>query len=253
MGDDADAVDAEEGAAAVVFVVHFVEGGLHGWLEEAGEDFAWEGSGEGFFEEVHHGAGDAFGAFEEDVADEAVADGDVDVGVGEVAAFDVAAEVEAGGVAEHVEDLAGYFGAFAFFLAVAHETDDWVFDAEEVLHVDAAHDGLLEEVDGAAVDAGTGVDEEAGAVEVREGSADGGAFDAAEGAEFDGGGGDGCAGVASADDGLGAALFDEIGGDGDGAVLFLADGFDGAVVHVDDLGGVDDFDARVVEAECLHF
>src|SRR5436853_5736033 len=77
VGDDGDAVDAEERAAAVVLVIHFVGSGLEGGLEHAGEDLAPEVGGYGLLDESAEGFGGAFRAFEKDVADEAVADGDV--------------------------------------------------------------------------------------------------------------------------------------------------------------------------------
>ena len=96
VADDADSADAEQWGSAVLGVVEALFEVVEG---SAGEECA-DLRGDGGLERLAKGDGDelggAFAGLEGDIADEAVADGDVGVAVEEVAAFDVADEVDAG-------------------------------------------------------------------------------------------------------------------------------------------------------------
>ena len=115
-------------------------------------------------------------------------------------------------------------------------------DAEHVPGEGVAHDGVLHEVGGFAVRIGTGVDEHPVFRERGHDAGDGGALNVGDGAQFDERGGDGGAGVTSADDGVSTSIFDQIDGAGDGAVFFLPHGIEAAVAHIDDLRCGDDFE-----------
>ena len=80
-----------------------------------------------------------------------------------------------------------------------------------------------------------------------------GAFDAWERAHLDMGGSHCGAGVTGTDDGVSFPCFDQINGAAHGGVPLPSDGIRGGVGHLDDLGGVDDFDARVFEAVFFEF
>lgn len=253
VGDDGDAVEAEEGhAAGFVGIGLFVDGFEGGFGEDA-TDFGTGGAHDFAFDHLEDGVGEGFGGFEEDIAGEAVGDDDVGGFVPEVMAFDIADEVEAGGFAQEFAGFLDEGVAFVLFGAVGHEANGGVGAAEDVAGVGGAHDGVLEEVEGLAIGIGAGVDEDPVAGERGHHGGDGGALDVGEGAEFDEGGGDGGAGVAGADDGVGSVFFDEVDGAGDGAVFFAADGVEAGVGHVDDLAGVDDFEFGAGDALGFEF
>ena len=103
---------------------------------------------------------DPLGGLESDVADETIADGDVAVAVEEVAAFDVADEVDSGKGAEQRKGVAGEGVALGVFFADGEQADARVGNLEDVLGVDVPHDGELDEVVGVGVDVGADVEQE---------------------------------------------------------------------------------------------
>jgi len=267
---DADSADAEEGGAAVLGVVEalFELGdGLAG--EECAHlrgDGGLEGLAEGYAEEF----GGAFKGLEGDVADEAVAYGDVGVAVEKVAAFDVADEVDVGDGAEEGEAVAGEGVALGVLFADGEEADAWVGDLEDVFGVHLAHDGELDEVVWVAVDVGANVEEQGrDAVDGRQDGGEGGAIDAGEHAQDHLCSSHGGAGVAGGEEaggaagaggvavggvmsvGAGEALADHLEADAHGGVALGADGLGGLVVHGDPLGCWDDEDWEMLAAEML--
>ena len=98
MGDDDHSVDAEKRAPSVRFII----GAILNCLKGA---FAKESSGDAdrilfelFFHPLRHGLGGGFAAFKDDIAGEAVAEADVELGLEKVVAFNITTEGE-GGVA----------------------------------------------------------------------------------------------------------------------------------------------------------
>jgi hypothetical protein len=241
-----EALDADEECAAVFFVVVAFHDAAEEGLE-LGDEFGRFG-GDFFLEGVEEGFGPAFDDFEGDVAGEAVGDEDVAGVLGDVAAFDVADEVDEG---VGFDEFAGFFdegGAFFFFGADVEDGDARVLDAFDGLEVKGGHDGVLVEVGGFGLGVGAGIAEHDGAGLGGEEDGDAGAIGAGEGFEHEDAGGDEGAGVAGGDDRFGLAFLGELDHADDGGVAFAADGIDGGVVHGDDLGGV--FDAEFVAGAC---
>lgn len=242
MGDDGDAVEAEQGHAAVLVGIGLFVDGFEGGLGQERADLGAGGTHELPLHHGEDGVGQGLGGFEQDIAGEAVCDDDVWGLVPEVVAFNIADEIEASGFAQ---ELAGFFDqSIAFFLlgAVRHEADSGIGAIEHVACVSRAHDGVLQEVEGLAVGVGTGVDEHPVSGEGGHHGGDSGALDVREGAQFDEGSGDGRAGVACTDDGVSATFFDEVHSAGDGAVFLFAHGIQAGITHVHDLGSVDDLE-----------
>ena len=97
---DADSADAQEGSAAVFGVVEAAFEVADGFAGEEGAYLRGDGGLEGFAKSAAEEFGCSFRRLEGYVAYEAVADGDIGVAVEEIAAFDVADEVDAGYCAE---------------------------------------------------------------------------------------------------------------------------------------------------------
>ena len=144
---------------------------------------------------------------------------------------------------EHLEDFLGEFAAFHVFLADRHQADGRVFVAEDVARINRAHDAVLHKVHRVAGRrsrrrrSGRKRCVSVGMMEAMPGRSTPG-----KRAELDRGRGDGGAGVAGADDGVGVALFHQIDRAADGGIFFPADGFDRFIRHLDDLRGVNDLD-----------
>ena len=98
--------------------------------------------------------------------------------------------------------------------------------AVDVLDVRPAHDRVLHEVFRPAVDIGPGIDEVTEAMVIGKRAEDARAVDSRQGAQLQGAGSDGGAGVAGADHGVGPSVADEIGGDVDRRFLFPSHGVD---------------------------
>ncbi len=95
VADDADAAHAEQRRAAVLGVVEALLEVVEGLAREQRADLRGDGGLERLAQQRADQFGGALAGLEGDVADEAVADRDVGVAVEEVAAFDVADEVDA--------------------------------------------------------------------------------------------------------------------------------------------------------------
>src|SRR5581483_2526855 len=109
---------------------------------------------------------------------------------------------------------------------------------------DAAHDAVLVEVLRLGEDVGPDVEHDAGALEGWHDGSDARPADALEEALEDEPAGDHRPGVAGADDAIDLALSQLLPAAGDGVVGLLAEGLDGRLLHRDDLGAVEGFDAR---------
>ena len=155
VADYESAVDAEKRRAAIFGVVEFFLEAAQGRENEERGCFGQEsGVFDGVFDELEDGAGQSFTEFEDDVADEAVADDYVNDASGYVAPFDVADEVECLGVLQQRVCREDLVVALCFFFTDVEEADAGFFDAEDVFGVYGAHDGALEEVLGFGVGVG---------------------------------------------------------------------------------------------------
>src|SRR5690348_11301532 len=94
MADDGNALDAQQRSAAVLGVVEALLEVFEGAAGEQEPDLAGDGGTQRFLQQVAHGFDQTLGNLECDVADETVADDNVDVTVIEVAPLDVADEIQ---------------------------------------------------------------------------------------------------------------------------------------------------------------
>src|SRR5262249_2995367 len=151
----------------------------------------------------------AFGDFERDVADEAVADDHVATAVVEIAAFDVADEVDRQ-LLEQREHFFRQLVALALFFADGEQADAGLRLLEDATVIDVAHDGELGEIGRFAVDVGADVDDDGGGtVRSRKDAGERRTIDTGERTEDDLGGGHACAGVAGGNEAGGFAVTDE--------------------------------------------
>jgi len=193
---------------------------------------------------MEDGGGDAFAGFQDHVADEAVADHDFHGTLKQVATLDVADEMD-GGPGEELEGVLGEGVTLGVLRADGEQADAGLLVAENFLGKDGAHHGVVEEVLGAGVDVGAGIDQDEQVCFRRHDRGNAGAADAGEGAEADGGGGDHRPGVAGGDGGVGLLVADGLDAAEDGVVFFAAEGLDGRIAHLDDGVAVVDLEAGV--------
>ena len=179
--------------------------------------------------------------FKRDVADEAVADNHVGMPGVQVAAFDVADEVQDGiafssGVAALVSSL-----PLCSSSPMESRPTRGLRGVEDDARIDLAHDRELRQHLGIAIDVGADVDDHhRGAFEGREDRRQRGAVDAGHDALHHLGGGHDGAGVAGRNEAVRDAFAHQARRDTDGRVLFGADSLRGAVLHRDLLAGVMD-------------
>ena len=82
--------------------------------------------------------GHALAGLEDDIADKAITNHHIHPALEEVVAFDIADEINVEMLAE-LECLKGQFVAFAFFGAVAEDSDAGIFVSKNLARVDATH------------------------------------------------------------------------------------------------------------------
>ncbi len=197
------------------------------------------------------GVGGGLDALEQDVAREAVRHRDVEVGLEEVVPLAVADEVEGKQpvIREQAQDAVGLLGEFAALAvlgAIAHDTHLRVGALVDVARHEGGHDGVADEVARLCVGVRARIAHEYVAVLARQGGDDARALDTRQQAQLDGARRDRRARVAGGDDRVAGAVLHEVDGDAHRRVLFLAHRHDAALLHRHHLGGVDDFDARVL-------
>ena len=180
--------------------------------------------------------GEALEELDRDVAQDRVADHHVGHVVDEVAALDVAGEVEV----RLVEQLGRALDpgvALALLLADREQRHAWTFDAQDPLREQGAHVRVLVEVLGRRVGVGADVEEDE---RPRFGDhLDGqrGPVHARQAAEPENRGSHARAGVAGRHDRVRVAALDEIHGHEDRRVALLAEGLGRVLVHADHLAG----------------
>ena len=240
------AVEAEEGGAAIAFGVDTLLESVErafgkegaGGAQGVGLKFLLEHGGEEFHERLP--------ALEHDVANETVADDDVDVFGKDMEALDRPGVIdEVADAAEHVVGLGDEGVALALFRADGHQADAGGFDAEHDAAIMAAENGVVDEVLGFRVRVGARVDEDEVPSLARTDRGEGGAGDAFHHAEAESAAGHQRAGVAAADDNAGLAVFDQFDGTNHRGVFFLLQRLKRLVVHRHHLGGVKDGQPRL--------
>ena len=245
MRDDAHALDAEQWCAAVIGVVEAAEDLRdHVLLDAARREHAED--------ELRH----RLVELEQHVADEAIADDDVERAARasrgqDVTPFDVADEVEPRTREQLVRFLHGRVPLLGF-LAVAQQSDRGLGAAEDVLGVDGAEPRELHELLGGAIDVRARVDEHDRLLERGDHRRDRGAREPVMQLEQEDGGRHLCAGVASGDEGVRLFRRVQLEAHDHGAVRLAADGGRGTVGHLDDVRCFDDADAiaRAMRTRC---
>ena len=194
----------------------------------------------------------ALGGLEDDVADEAVADSDIELAAENIMAFHVADEVHAALLQVGVGG-AGELVALVFLGADADDADSGLRAcAEDLLGVGGAHDRELREPRRVAVHVGAGIDDDGRLCDTR--GEDGryhGAVDALDAAQAEEGGGGESAGVPGGHGRLGLALLHQFHADGERVVLLAADGGGWRLVHRDHFVGIDESKRRAKLAPAL--
>ena len=183
------------------------------------------------------GFGNGFGDLEHDVADETVADDDVCLAGHHVAALDVADEIERR-FGQELERLLRQFVPLGRFFTDGKQAHAGVRVLQEVLRVDLAHDGELQEMVRFAVHIRADIQNDAGALHGRHERGDRRPLDPLKLAEHEERGGHGRAGVPRADHGDRFTALDEFIGHTDRRIFFPAEDRGGRIEHVHDLGGI---------------
>ena len=196
-----------------------------------------------------HGHREAFGRFQNNVADKTVADHDVHVVLEQVVTLDVADEIQIQLFAE-LEGFECEFVALGILRADAQDADARVFPSEHFARIDIAHDGELREVERLAFDIGAGVQQDKFIALPWNDGGDAAAVHPGNASDFERGRRENAAGVAEGNQRVGLAFADQFGGAGNGRILFFAEGMAGLVVHFHDFAGVDDSDAMVAKTAC---
>ncbi len=181
MGDDHHAIDSQQRAAAITFVGHAGRRRLESGLQQTRQGLAGQGGGELFLEHGEEGFGRSFAALEEDVAHKSVANRDVQRHVQDIAAFHVSFEIQKRHHLEQFENFLAEFTPFAFLLTIAHQPYHRAGYLVDRLGEDMTHHRMLQEMDRLAVHISPGIDQPAGAVEIRKRGKNAGTFDAGQG------------------------------------------------------------------------
>ncbi len=241
------AVEAQERSAAAGIGIGAALDGAQGVLDQQGSKDALGVFGNLVLDPTGHAFGEAFQGLEDNVADKAVADYNVNAVVEEVVALDISDKIQVGHFAEFA-GLLGQFGAFIGFGAVAQDAHAGVLVAENFAGINAAHDGEMEKVNGPAFDAGARIQQHEIVFWPRDDGGDAGPVHSRQGAQTNGAGGDNPARVAGGDKGVGQSILEQIDGAQDGAILLAPQAFHRFVLHAENFAGGDDAKAWIAGA-----
>src|SRR5437667_382423 len=122
MRDDADAIDAEKGTAAVLFIIRLVLNRSNGIPRKESADFSHPCTHELVLEPLKHRHRDRFARFQDNVANESVAYDNFNRIFKEMTAFYVANEVKRTW-SQHLEYFLGQFGALNILVAERDQAD----------------------------------------------------------------------------------------------------------------------------------
>ncbi|MBV6515684.1 MAG: hypothetical protein HPKKFMNG_01326 [Planctomycetes bacterium] len=235
MGDDHDAVDAQENGTADVAPVQgldqaarhlapaavFVQARILGVTESLARDY------------VHH----ALGHLQHHVAGLSVADDDFDVALENVMAFAVACKGNVGAAQQFVglTDQRASLTLLAAHRKQAHADLGVLGGSHNLAIEDLAHGGVLLEVGRLGIHIGADIHEYDAPADRGQVGEDARLDDAGQRAQNQRAGGDKAAGVARAHDGVSFAFSHQLAADAQRIVLLLAQCLDGMLVHVDDV------------------
>ena len=243
MGLDDNAIQAQHDRAAINFRVEPL---LERLERAAGQRAAHHPHRVGFdfvLEQAADRFADALAGFQNDVADEPVADDDVHAVVEQIKTLAVAHEIEIQ-LRAQFRGGPGEIVALGFLRAIAQHADARLGDAQDSLPINAAHDGELREVRRLGHGIGTAVEHDEILGQGRKAARDGRPLHAVEAAQFHRAGHE-RAGVARRDHGPGFSGAHQFDGAHHRGIFFLADAFQRLVVHRQHFAGMDDFRARI--------
>src|SRR6266480_7514141 len=124
--DDADAIDAEKGTAAVLFIIRLVLDRSNGIPREERADFSHPRTHELVLEPLKHRHRNRFTRFQDNVANESVAYDNFNRIFKEMTTFYVADEVKRTW-SQHLEYFPGQFGALNILVAERDQADGRIF------------------------------------------------------------------------------------------------------------------------------
>ena len=199
------------------------------------------------FQHRKHRDGEALGGFQNDVADEAVANDDVNVVLEQIVALDIADEIQIKLLAK-LERRERKLVALGFFRADAQNADARSFASKNLARINTSHHRELREMKRLALDVRTGVQQDKFISLARDDRSDAAAVHAVNPPDFEGCRRENAAGVAERNQRVGLAVADQLGGTGDGGILFFAERDNRFVVHRHHFAGVNHFDAVVAKA-----
>ena len=242
MGLDDGLGDAEQRRAADLVDVHHVLESLEVALEHERRQLVLGAGEEHALELAHQELYHALAALEHDVARESVRHDDVHVPAQCGGALDVADEVYAALVGDALERRPGLLlqlRALGLLRAVIEQADPRVRAAEDVLGVEAAHEGELQQVLAGALRVRAAVYEHDAPAAVGDDRPERRAADAADALYGERGAREQRSGAAGGDHGVAPALLEQVQRHGHGGVLLPPRRRARVVLHRDDLAGVD--------------
>ena len=251
VGDDHHAVDTQQRTAAVGFVAAFFLERLERAVGQHRAAQAQRVALDLRLEPLGNGLGGGLDGLEHDVADEAVAQHHIEIAFKQVAAFDIADEMNARRLFEQLEGLLGECRALFLLLAVGHQPHLRVGDAQHVAREGGAHHRVGHEMLGLGIGVRPGVQNVAKPVLVGNGRRDARAVHSGKGAQFQRGGGHGGTGVAGGNESLGLAFLHHVHRDVDRRLLLAPHGFRAGLGHADGLGRVHDAHPPVPQIQAL--
>src|SRR5882724_7942662 len=209
MRDNADAVDAEKGTAAVLFVIRLRLNGSNGILCEECAGFSHGCTHELVLEPLKHRHRDRFARFQDNVANKSVAHDNFNRIFKEMAAFYVANEVKRTWF-QHLEYFLGQFGALDILVAERDQANGRIFVMQNMPGINRAHERILKKMFWARIDIRACVYQNENVRLGRKHGRNTRSIDSWQCPKLNRARGDGCAGVSGADDGVRITVLHEI-------------------------------------------
>src|SRR5207253_9514934 len=207
--DDADAIYAEKGTAAVHFIVRLVLNRSNGIPRKESADFSHPCTHELVFEPFKHCHRDRFARFQDNVANESVAYDNFNRIFKEMTAFNVANEVKRTWP-QHLKYFLRQFGALNILVAERDQANGWILVMQNMPRIDRAHERVLKKMFWARIDVRACVDQNEDIRFRRKHRRDTRSIDSWQSAKLNCTRGDGCARVSRAHYGIGVTALHKI-------------------------------------------
>src|SRR6266403_616049 len=187
MRDDADAIYAEKGTAAVLFIIRLVLNRSNGIPREESADFSHPCTHELVLEPFKHCHRDRFARFQDNVANEVK-----------------------GTWSQHLEYFLGQFGALNILVAERDQANGRILVMQNMPGINRAHERILKKVFRARIDIRACVYQNENVRLGRKHGRNTRSIDSWQGPKLNRARGNGCAGVSGADDGVRITVLHEI-------------------------------------------